>query len=359
MALTVSTYLLFTALIQLIAGPASDHFGRKPIVLIGLLIFGLSSLGCAYAKSYEAFFLWRALQAAVATAGVLSRAIVGDIFTPQRSASVLGYIAMGMSVAPILGPMIGGVMGETLGWRANFYFYALCALGLSLQVLFLLPETTIVRKKSIKALVRSYFALCSSALFWAYSMVMACGIGGFFVFVTGIPLLATAEFGANEATTGVLIGSITCGFMFGSFLSGRMSLSHSLNRMILYGRRFGTIGLAISFTLLLLGHKDLNVVLLGALSVGVGNGLATPSASVAVMNVRRELSGSASGLSGCLIVVIGALVTSLTGIFMQIHATSLTLIGLMLSITATGLGFAIWAALQIKLYETTEGSSGD
>ena len=128
--------------------------------------------------------------------------------------------------------------------------------------------------------------------------------------------------------------------------------------MILYGRAFRTIGLAISFTLLLLGHKDLSVVLLGALSVGVGNGVATPSASAAVMNVKRELSGSASGLSGCLILVIGAFVTSLTGIFMQIHATSLTLIGLMLSITATGLGFAIWAALQIKLYNTTEGSSG-
>ena len=178
------------------------------------------------------------------------------------------------------------------------------------------------------------------------------------MFVTGIPLVATAEFGATEATTGILIGSITCGFLFGSFLSGRMSLSHSLDRMILYGRGFGTCGLAISFTLLLLGHKGLSVVLLGALSVGIGNGLATPSASAAVMNVRRELSGSASGLSGCLIVVIGSIVTLLTGIFMQIQTTSLMLIGLMLTITATGLGFAIWAALQNKPYETTEVSPG-
>ena len=76
------------------------------------------------------------------------------------------------------------------------------------------------------------------------------------------------------------------------------------------------------------------------------------------MNVRRELSGSASGLSGCLIVLIGALVTSLTGIFMQIYATSLMLIGLMLIITAIGLGFAVWAAIQLKPYETTEVSSG-
>lgn len=101
------------------------------------------------------------------------------------------------------------------------------------------------------------------------------------------------------------------------------------------------------------------MVLLGVLSVDVGNGLATPSASATVMNVKRELSGSASGLSSFLILVIGAPVTSLTGIFMQIHATSLTLIGLILSATAKGLGFAIWAAIQIKLYGTTEGSSGD
>ena len=178
------------------------------------------------------------------------------------------------------------------------------------------------------------------------------------MFVTGIPIVAEAEFGANETRTGILIGTITCGFLFGSFLSGRMSLNHSLDRMILYGRGFGTFGLTISFMLLLLEHKDLSVVLLGALSVGVGNGLATPSASAAVMNVRRELSGSASGLSGCLIVVIGALVTSLTGIFMQIYATSLMLIGLMLIITAIGLGFAVWAAIQLKPYETTEVSSG-
>ena len=358
MALTISTYLLFTAGIQLIAGPAADCYGRRPIVLIGLLIFGLASLGCAFAQSYEAFFLWRTLQGAVATAGVLSRAVVGDIFPPQRSASVLGYIAMGMSIAPILGPMLGGIMGETLGWRSSFCVYSICAFCLILQVFFCLPETASGRKKPTKAFLQSYFALCRSALFWAYSLVMACGIGGFFVFVIGIPLVTAAEFGANEATTGILIGSITCGFLSGSFLSGSMSLSHSLDRMILYGRGLGTFGLSISFTLLLLGHNDMSVILLGALSVGVGNGIATPSASTAVMNVKRDLSGSASGLSGCLIVVIGALVTSLTGILMQIHATGLMLIGLMFTITAIGLGFAIWAALQNKPYEITKASSG-
>ena len=348
MTLTMSTYLLFTAGIQLIAGPIADRYGRRPVILAGLLLFSLSSLGCAFAQNYEVFFIWRALQGAVATAGAISRAIVGDIFSPQRSASVLGYIAMGMSVAPILGPMIGGIMGETIGWRACFYFYALCAFGLILQVCFHLPETANGSQKPMAAFVKSYFALCRSALFWAYSMVMACGIGGFFAFVTGIPLIAEAEYAANEATTGILVGSITFGFLFGSYLSGRMSLCHGLDRMILYGRGFGTLGLASSFMLLLLEYNDIRVILLGALSVGVGNGLATPSAMTAVMNVRSDLSGSASGLSGSLIVVIGALVTSLTGIMLQLNTTGLQLIGLMFTITATGLGFAIWAAVKNK-----------
>ena len=347
MALTISTYLLFTAVIQLVAGPVADRYGRRPVVVFGLMIFCISSLGCALAQSYETFFFWRAVQGAVAIAGVLSRAIVGMFFAAARSASVLGYIAMGMSIAPILGPMMGGIMGETLGWRASFYVYAFCAFALILQVFLRLPETAAGRHKSMKDFVKSYFALCRSALFWAYSMVMACGIGGFFVFVTGIPMVAAVEYGANEATTGVLIGSITFGFLFGSYLSGRMSMSHGLDRMILYGRGFGTLGLAGSF-LLCSWASIVSIVLLGALSVGVSNGLATPSASTAVMNVRRDLSGSASGLSGSLIVVVGALSTSLTGVMMHVYATGLMLIGLMFSITATGLIIAIWAARHNK-----------
>ena len=144
----------------------------------------------------------------------------------------MGYIVIGMIVAPILELMMGGVIEESLSWRANFYVHALCALGLILQVFFRLPETNIGRKKPIKALVRSYLALCCLALFWSYCIVMAFGIGGFLVFVNGITLVAAGEFGANEATTSILTGSITCGFPFGSCLSGRMSLSHSFDRMI-------------------------------------------------------------------------------------------------------------------------------
>ena len=178
MALTISTYLLFTAFIQLIAGPASDHYGRKPIVLIGLLIFGLSSLGCAYAKSYEAFFLWRALQAAVATAGVLSRAIVGDIFTPQRSAGVTGVYCYGNECCSDIWTDDRRRHGDAR-LACQLLFLCTMRLGSHFAGFFSLAETTSVRKKSMKALVRSYFDLCSSALFWAYSMVMACGIGGF------------------------------------------------------------------------------------------------------------------------------------------------------------------------------------
>ncbi len=348
MALTISIYLLFTAVIQVISGPIADRFGRRPIVLIGLSVFILASIGCAQAESYRMFFIWRALQGGIATASVLSRAVVGDLFNPQKSASVLGYIAMGMSIAPIIGPSIGGLMSEIFGWRINFLIYCFCGLVLIALVFRNLPETGLDRDRSTNMVISSYITLSLSPLFWAYSLIMACGIAGFFVFVTGVPIVVSAVFGENESTVGLIIGSITCGFMVGSFLSGKLALKRGLDRMILYGRGLATVGLSISLILLLADLSHLAILIIGAICVGIGNGLTTPSASTAVMFVNREMTASASGLSGAIIVVLGAFATFLTGIAVQNYPTEIMLIVLMLAFAVTGLLIAIWAACQQK-----------
>ena len=179
------------------------------------------------------------------------------------------------------------------------------------------------------------------------------------MFVPGLPLITEAEYAANDATAGILVGSITFGFLFGSYLSGRMSLSHGLHRMILYGRGIGTLGLASSFMLLLLEYNDIRINLMAAPSLGVENGHATPSAMTAVMNVRSDLPGSASALSYSLIVFIGAQVTSIAGIMLQLNTTGLQLISLMFTITATGLGFAIWAAVKGQHNDAKEAASSN
>ena len=350
MALIISIYLLFTAVIQIISGPLADRFGRRSVVLFGLSVFILASLGCAQAESYKTFFIWRVLQGGIVTASVLSRAIVGDLYNIKKSASILGYISVGVSIAPIVGPAMGGLTSEVFGWRVNFLILCLSGLVLFGLVLKTLPETGLKQALSTKTIMGFYIELVFSPFFWIYSLIMACGIAGFFVFITGVPIVASTAFGTSEGTTGFMIGSITCGFMIGSFLSGKMSLSRGLNKMILYGRGFATVGLSICFLLLVSGSSNLAIFIAGAMSVGIGNGLSTPSASAAIMFLNREVCASASGLSGAIIVVMGAFATYLTGIVIENHPTEKMLIAMMLAFAVPGLLLAILVVLQKKNY---------
>ena len=107
--LSVSLYLACTAVVQLIAGPLSDYFGRRNIVLAALILLILATIGCYFAQTIEAFLFFRVLQASIATLMAISRAIVRDMATPEKAASMLGYVTMGMSVAPMIAPSIGAV----------------------------------------------------------------------------------------------------------------------------------------------------------------------------------------------------------------------------------------------------------
>ena len=131
--LSIAGYLAITAVLQLIMGPLSDRYGRRPVILAGLAIFVLASLGCALATGIWAFLGFRIVQGAIISGAALSSAVVRDMVPAQEAASLLGYIAMAMAVAPMLGPMFGGALDELFGWRASFWSFA--GLGVALLVL--------------------------------------------------------------------------------------------------------------------------------------------------------------------------------------------------------------------------------
>lgn len=344
MAWAVSGYLGFTAVMQVLAGPAADRFGRKPILLVSLALFCLASVGCALAQDAATFLILRVLQGAIITGAVLSYAIAADIAEPRRAASILGYIAAAISLAPVLGPSIGGILAEFAGWRANFWLYAALGLTLLLLVRFRLPETGTLGATGRGNFLPSYLALLRSLHFWAYTLIMALGIGAFYVFISGIPLVAERAFNMSELQIGIAIGSITLGYLLGSVLSGRYSELFSADRMILAGRCVASLGLLTSAAFLAAGHVTPPTLLAGTACVGVGNGLTTPNASSAVMNVRNELSASASGLFGAVVVLFGAVLTSLSGWVLTARPTPLTLATLMLACTLVSLAIAVWAA---------------
>ena len=164
--LSVSLYLTAVAVLQLIFGPLSDKFGRRPVILVAFCIMLLGTLMCIFATSIEWFLAGRIIQAASAAGLVLSRAIARDLTNNSNSAVLIAYITMGMSLAPMIGPVIGGYLDEIYGWQSSFYL----TLGFGIFALILiytdLGETNKHKQNSLKEQIDSYPELVRSRRFW-------------------------------------------------------------------------------------------------------------------------------------------------------------------------------------------------
>ncbi|MDG1973036.1 MAG: MFS transporter, partial [Paracoccaceae bacterium] len=156
MQIAVSGYLLMTAFMQLLIGPLSDRYGRRPVILISLVIFILASLGCIIAEDGETFMIFRMCQAAVASGMVLSRTIVRDLLEPNEAASMIGYMTAAMALVPMFGPMYGGAMEEALGWRATFWSFVVFGTAILWLCWIDLGETNKTKSSSFKEQIKAY-----------------------------------------------------------------------------------------------------------------------------------------------------------------------------------------------------------
>lgn len=328
--LLVSLYLAATAILQLGIGPASDRFGRRPVMLACLAIFLLGSVGTIVAPTIELLLVARVLQAFAAAGMVLSRAIVRDTVSTEEAASKIGYITMGMAVVPMIAPAIGGVLDEAYGWQAAF----LLTLGFGLivfAVVFLdLGETNHARSSSMVAQIRTYPELFGSRRFWGYTLTAAFTSGTFFAFLGGGPYVATEMLGLRPSGYGLYFALISAGYMLGNFLSGRHSRRFGINTMMLAGNLVSALGMAASLALFIAGlHHPLSLFGPAAL-VGVGNGLTLPSANAGIVSVRPHLAGSASGLGGSLQIGGGAALSVVAGALLSPQSGPFPLLWVML-----------------------------
>lgn len=312
-ALTISGYLGLTAVLQLIIGPLSDRYGRRPVILVSFGIFLLATLGCAFARSIEMFLAFRMVQAAVASGIALSRAIVRDMVPPDEAASQIGYVTMGMSLMPMIGPMLGGFLDETLGWQSVFAVTFLAGAAALALIWADLGETNRAPSLSFAAQFRAYPELARSRRFWGYALTAAFASGTFFAFLGGGPWVATEVLLMSPAELGFYFGFIAVGYMAGNFLSGRYASRVGLNGMMMYGALVATFGMALAIVLLAVGLAHPISFFGSILFVGLGNGLLLPSANAGIVSVRPHLAGSASGLGGALMIGGGALLSVLAG----------------------------------------------
>lgn len=345
-SISIAGYLGVTATLQLILGPLSDRYGRRPVVLCGIAVFTCASVVCFLSTSIEVFLIFRMLQGSVSAGIALSSPIVRDTTPANEAASKIGYLAMGWAVAPMIAPMLGGVLDEQFGWRSNFMFFTLAGIIVLIICWFDLGETNQQRSSSFSEQFRSYPDLFRSRRFWGYALCATFSVGTFFIFIVGAPLIAQEHLDLSAAQLGFFIGSITIGFIFGNFLSGRYASRFALTTMMITGRIVAIAGLCAGLFLFSLGYVNEWTVFGTTIFSGIGNGLTSPSTNSGVLSVRPKLAGSASGLSGAILVGGGALLSSLSGSVITAFTSVYALHVLMLISAAIGL-IAAWYVLYV------------
>lgn len=313
MQLSVALYLGVSGVLQVFLGPISDRYGRRPVILWGLAAFLLATLGCIWAPTAEIFLFFRMCQAVVAVAMVLSRAAVRDMFEQDKAASMIGYVTMGMAIVPMVSPMIGGVLDEIFGWKANFWtLFLLGALTLWLAWSDM-GETAAKSGKTLGAQFAEYPELLTSPRFWGYSLAAGFCSGAFFAYLGGGPFVGSVVFGMTPFWVGIFFGAPAVGYFFGNMLTGIFAQRAGVNKLVLIGSIINASGVFVSLCIFLAGHGS-PLSFFGLMTfVGLGNGLVIPNATAGMLSVRPHLAGTASGLGGAIMIGGGAALSALAG----------------------------------------------
>lgn len=320
MQLAVSGYLATTAVLQVVLGSVADTLGRRPVMLGSLAIFVAATLGTLAAPDVGTFLAFRMMQGVAVAGIVLSRAVVRDTVGQAESASRIGYIAMGMALIPMVGPMIGGALDEAFGWRSSFVVLAAAGAGVLGLVALDQGETSRARGEGLAAQLRHYPALLGSRRFWGYSLCAMFGSGAFFALLGGAAFVAGRIFGLSPLWTGIALGSPAVGYLVGNFLSGRFSVRVGIDRMAVIGCAISTLALGLSLLLTLAGLGGPWVFFGFCVGLGLGNGMTLPNALAGSISVRPELAGTASGLSGAIMTAGGAALAVLAALVLSVES---------------------------------------
>ena len=342
MQIAVTGYLALTGLSQLVIGPLSDRYGRRPVAIWTVAIFIAASIGTALATDISIFLLFRALQTSIISGYVISRATIRDVVAREDAASRLGYVTMGMALAPMIAPTVGGMLGDAFGWRASFYALTLAGILTLLVVWFDQGETNVKPSASFGEQFRSYPALIRSHRFWGYTMTMTFASGTFFAFLGGAPFVGDVVYGLSATQVGMYLAITPMGYVTGNGISGRFASRFGLYRMILTGALVTLIGM--SMTLLTIGSGIAHPLGFFAFTftIGLGNGLILPSANAGMLDVRPELAGSAAGLGGAMMTFGGALLSALAALTLTPVSGAYPLIFCILGSSALCLACALY-----------------
>ncbi|MGD9766494.1 MAG: multidrug effflux MFS transporter [Pseudolabrys sp.] len=308
--LTLSLFLLSLASGQLLLGPLSDRFGRRPVVLGGIALACIASFAAMAAPSIEWLIAARVAQALGAGTGiVISRAIVRDLYDRDRAAAMLGLVTSAMVIAPMVAPMIGGLLDTVFGWESIFLAVSIVTLIVLIWSTAALPETNPLRMSGADSSAvswREWRALLTNRRFYRYALTSTFGTAPYYVLIGGAPHVVVNIIGATSAEYGVWFTLSSLGYMIGNFIASRLSTRYGVHTMIKAGIGLGLIATTAAVALLATVGTEIWIFFVPQLFVSVGNGLLLPNSIAAAISVRPQAAGAASGITGFLQMSTGA-----------------------------------------------------
>ncbi|MFZ1681069.1 MAG: multidrug effflux MFS transporter, partial [Rhizobiaceae bacterium] len=335
--LLVSVFLAANAVLQLVIGPLSDRYGRRPVMVGALAVFVASTFASLFATDMATLLSLRVLQASSAAGMALSRAIVRDTGDTEGAASRIGYITMGMTVAPMIGPMIGGALDGTFGWRGSFGVMLAVGVAALAAVWFDLGETNDNPSDGFARQFKAWPRLLKSLPFWSLALTSGFTGGVYFAFLGGGPAVASNLLAMTPGEFGAMLVFIGIGYMAGNFISGRFSRRIGISGMMFAGNLVNALGILIAGGLAFAGATHPLALFMPLVFLGLGNGLTLPSAGAGLVSIVPELAGSASGLGGALQIAVSAVMSVVAGIVVGSGETALPLLALMLASTLAAL----------------------
>ena len=315
--LTLSVFLVGFALGQIVYGPVADLYGRKPVLLAGLILFVAASFGCMVATSIGALVAARFIQAVGACAAVvLARAIVRDLHSSEDSARILSLMGAIMGLVPAVAPIIGALLEQAFGWRASFALSAALALGLALVVAMWLPETVPAGERgrwTARGMMADFARLSAHATFRRYTAAVCLGYGGLFAFISGSSFVLQGHYGLDELEFGLSFALAVLGFIIGTLIAAAFTRRIGVERTVAIGTLALAVGGVTMALLVLIEPPHFLHVLAPMVVYMAGIGLTLPSAMAGAITPFPERAGTASSLVGFSQMTFAALVGVMVG----------------------------------------------
>jgi MFS transporter, DHA1 family, multidrug resistance protein len=331
--LSVSIYLLALAAGQLLMGPLSDRYGRRPVLFVGLALTAAASLLAIVVSNVGGLILARILQAIGASAGiVIGRAIIRDLFDRNRAAAMMGLVATVMVVLPTFGPLIGGLLDTAFGWESIFICTAASSLAVLAWAAGTLPETRGMNAPAgaPQGFLRDLSWLARNRNFAGYVLAAALGSATFFAFLGGSPHVIVTLMNRTSAEYGVWFAISSIGYMAGNYLASRLSTRLGIDTLIWWGIAIEAIGVAAATVLAVFAHDyGPAIVFMPQLVVSLGNGLMLPGALAGAVSVRPQAAGTAAGIAGFAQMGVGAAMTQYAGTLLAGAASAVPMTVLM------------------------------